>query len=52
MLQNVDAYNEEFQNVKFSKHKRHITYSVTKCIPLQTVKCTFYVSVTKRMYVL
>ncbi len=40
MLQNVAALNVEFQNVKFLKHKRHITYSIIKRIPLQNVKCT------------
>jgi hypothetical protein len=37
--------------VKFSKHKRHIVYSVTKRIPFQNVKCTLCKGY-KRMYVL
>jgi hypothetical protein len=32
----------KFRNVKFSKPKLHITHSVTKCIPLQNVKCTMH----------
>ena len=32
--------HKEFQNVKNSKHKRHIMDSATKRTPLQNVKCT------------
>jgi hypothetical protein len=40
MLQNVAAHNVRVPKRKFSKHKCHITYSVTKHILLQNVKCT------------
>ncbi len=40
MLRNVAAHNVSIRNIKVSKRKHHITYSVTKCTSLQNVKCT------------
>ncbi len=40
MLLNVAAHNVSIQNVKVSKHERHIMYSVTKRTTSQNVKCT------------
>ena len=40
MFQNVDAQNVRIPKRKIFKHKHYITYSVTKRIPLQNVKCT------------
>jgi hypothetical protein len=40
MLLNVAAHNVSIRNVKVSKRKRHITYSVTKRMVSQNVQCT------------
>jgi hypothetical protein len=40
MLLNLAAHNVSIRNVKVSKRKHHITYSVTKRTATQTVKCT------------
>jgi hypothetical protein len=39
LLLNVAAHNVSIRNVKVSKCERHITYSVTKRIASQNVKC-------------
>jgi hypothetical protein len=40
MFLTVAAQNVSIQNVKVSKRERYLTYSVTKRIASQNVKCT------------
>jgi hypothetical protein len=40
MLLNVAAHNRSIQNLKVSKRKSHITYSVTKCTTYSVTKRT------------